>query len=71
MSNTVMDAVKAFLETQEIIETPEEARLLLAFDEYEGGKFITGKDGCDCKDDCDECWTREQKIDWLTKLANK
>lgn len=70
--NDILEAVKAYLDTQEIIESPEEARLLLAFYEYEPS-ILTGKELCSCDDstDCDECWTVEQKLEWLRDLANK
>ena len=68
----IIEALRNFLEVQEIIESPEEARLLLAFYDYDP-TIIVGKEICSCDDtnDCDECWSVEQKLKWLRDLANK
>lgn len=66
----IIESVRTYLKNQEIIETPEEARLMLAFYEYDNS-ILTGKELCNCDDinDCDECWSVEQKLEWLKERA--
>lgn len=62
----VLSALKEFLLEQEIVETPAEARLLLAFYCYDSS-ILENNSVSDINNK--DVWTVQQKLDWLNKRA--
>jgi len=71
-AKAVIDAAIEMLQDKETIESPAEARLMLAINDYDP-TFIKGNEDCSCghHETCEECWTKEHLIDWLKEHASK
>jgi hypothetical protein len=71
-AQAIIDAAHDLMIDKELIESPLEAKLALALQDYDP-TFLQGKESCDCdsKEDCDECWSVSEKIAWLKEHSEK